>query len=83
LAQVGLVPDRLALIEKDMIHEGPQALAGWVRTTWLPYTERVPETLRESFVDEIIATYLASQPPDSDGRTHVRMVRLEVHGHRR
>ncbi len=82
LAQGGLVPDRLELIPKDMVHKNAAALVGWVRTTWLPYTQRVPEARRESFVEELIESYLAAHPPDSEGRTHVRMVRLEVEGHK-
>ena len=82
LAQGGLVADRLELIPKDMVHKNAAALVGWVRTTWLPYTQRVPEARRESFVEELIESYLAAHPPDSEGRTHVRMVRLEVEGHK-
>ena len=25
-----------------MVHDGREGLKGWIRTTWLPYTERVP-----------------------------------------
>ena len=82
LAQGGLVAERLELIPKDMVHKNAAALVGWVRTTWLPYTQRVPEARRESFVEELIESYLAAHPPDSEGRTHVRMVRLEVEGHK-
>ena len=76
------MPDRLELIPKDMVHKNAAALVGWVRTTWLPYTQRVPEARRESFVEELIESYLAAHPPDSEGRTDVRMVRLEVEGHK-
>ena len=48
------------------------------RTTWFPFGNRVPETERAEFWDELIDRYFAEHPPDSAGRTHVAMVRLEV-----
>ncbi len=79
---IELMAESIGLIPKDMTHQNPEALAGWVRTTWLPYTQRVPEGQRQAFVDELMARYLGAHPPDGEGRTHVRMVRLEVRGHK-
>ena len=31
-----------------MEHAGIESLKGWIRTTWLPYTQRVPEEEREN-----------------------------------
>jgi trans-aconitate 2-methyltransferase len=56
-------------------------LAGWIRTTWLPYTQRVPEPAREDFVGECVGLYLSRIPLDDAGCSHVRMVRLEVEAH--
>ena len=78
LATVGLEAERLQLIAKDMAHEDATALTGWVRTTWLPYTQRVPKARRADFVEDVVARYLDVCPPDADGQTHVQMVRLEV-----
>ncbi len=39
LNEAGLKPGRVELIPKDMVHPGPAGLAGWLRTTWLPYTQ--------------------------------------------
>ncbi|MBN1631533.1 MAG: hypothetical protein JW990_17370 [Thermoleophilia bacterium] len=61
-----------------MQHEGEQGFAGWLRTTWFPYMDRVPEEHREALVQELVETYLAAHPVDEAGRTHVGMVRLEV-----
>jgi len=47
VSRVGLSPERIALIPKDMVHDGKEALKGWVRTVFLPYTGRLPEALRE------------------------------------
>jgi trans-aconitate methyltransferase len=78
LEQTGFRPSRVELIPKDMQHEGPDGLVGWLRTTWFPYTDRVPEEHRDALVQELVETYLAAHPVDGAGRTHVGMMRLEV-----
>src|SRR5262249_55448690 len=37
LREAGLQPTRCELVDKDMTHEGADGLAGWFRTTWMPY----------------------------------------------
>jgi trans-aconitate 2-methyltransferase len=78
LREAGLIPTRLELIPKDMTQKGREGLAGWVRTTWLPVMERIPEQKRDLFVSELINAYLGEFPMDKEGMVHTRMVRLEV-----
>ncbi|MBI5605291.1 MAG: methyltransferase domain-containing protein [Deltaproteobacteria bacterium] len=78
LKTVGLSPKRLELIPKDMTHKGRDGLAGWIRTTWLPYTERIPENQRNIFIDDLINAYNERFPMGADGLFHIKMVRLEV-----
>lgn len=78
LAQAGFEVERLVLLSKDMGHKGKTGLAGWIRTTWLPYLERIPEARRDKFVEEIVTSYVKLHPPDDGGSIHVSMVRLEV-----
>ncbi len=78
LPAAGLQAVRLDLFPKDMVHAGRAGLAGWVRTTKIPYTQRVPEAEREAFIDELVEAYLAQFPLDAQGNAHVRMMRLEV-----
>ena len=78
MAAAGLKKIRVELLPKDAVHQGPAGLAAWVRTTWLPYTQRVPELLRPRFVDEIVECYVQRHPADAGGLVHVDMVRLEV-----
>jgi trans-aconitate methyltransferase len=78
LVAVGLVPVRVELIPKTMKLAGASGLAGWIRTTWLPYTERVPAGLRDSFVMELVKRYLKIHPETADGEVILDMVRLEV-----
>lgn len=61
-----------------MVHTGRDGLAGWLRTTWMPYLERVPNEMRPELVGVVLDAYLARHPLDEDGNAHVRMVRLEV-----
>lgn len=81
LPQTGFDPMRLELIPKDMQHPDTAGLLGWLRTTWFPYTDRLPEDRREAFLGEVVTAYLATHPADEAGRTHVAMVRLEVEAH--
>jgi trans-aconitate 2-methyltransferase len=80
LPSCGFTPVRIELVPKDMQHDGPEQLKGWMRTTWFPYTDRLPVDRREGFVDEAVATYLRARPADEGGGTHMKMVRLEVEG---
>ena len=78
LASAGLEPRRMELLPKEMRQQGRAGLAGWIRTTWLPYTERLPQELREAFVSAVVERYLGEHPADPGGTVRVRMVRLEV-----
>lgn len=78
LKEAGLKPKRIELIPKEMIHNGVESLSGWLRTTWFPYLERVPEAKRERFLNEVVNCYVNDYPPDSQGNIHVPMMRLEV-----
>lgn len=82
LTRSGLDPLRVELIHKKMIHKGAEGLAGWIRTTWLPYTQRIPAQQQTLFIDDLVSRYLCQYPPDGDGNTWVPMVRLEVEARR-
>ncbi len=78
LLNSGFSINRVELIHRDMEHNGKSGLEGWIRTTWLPYTERIPEEKREKFIGDISKRYLDKVPMTSDGKVHVAMVRIEV-----
>ena len=71
-------PQSVALTPKDAAYDGLTGLAAWLRTAWLPYTQRVPESERGEFITAVAERYAATHPPDPQGRLHVRMVRLEI-----
>jgi trans-aconitate 2-methyltransferase len=78
LQEAGFQPLSVALVPRDMTHMGRQGLAGWIRTTGSAYTHCVPQSDRDRFIAEYVEAYLAQHPLDSDGYSHVKMVRLEV-----
>jgi trans-aconitate methyltransferase len=78
LKNAGFKSNRIELIHKDMQHTGAEGLAGWFRTSWMPYTGKLPENQREEFIHDVVETYLKTHPVDNAGKTHVTMVRLEV-----
>jgi len=78
LPQFGFQTMGIRLVPKDAVYAGRDGLAAWLRTTWLPYVQRVPEDLREDFIAGVANRYLAKHPPDAEGKVHVRMVRLEI-----
>lgn len=78
LAGTGLQASRLELVAKDMVHESVDDLKGWIRTTWFPYTRRLPATRRDEFISELVERYLEHYPVDDCGRTHLKMIRLEL-----
>jgi len=78
LPHFGFMSRAVRLADKDMVFADGDGLAGWLRTTWLPYTQRVPAALREQFIAGIVERYVARHPLDEAGRVHVRMVRLEI-----
>ena len=78
LPKYGFASRHVGLAPKDAAYDGPDKFAAWFRTTWLPYTQRVPEQLREEFIAAVTQRYLANHPPDAEGKVRVRMVRLEI-----
>jgi len=78
LEKAGFKVERLELLSKDMTHSGKEGLAGWIRTTWMPFTHCVPESKRDNFIADFVETYLERVPLDQAGYAHIQMVRLEV-----
>jgi trans-aconitate methyltransferase len=78
LPRCGFKVRRVRLSPKDAAYQEREGFAAWLRATWLPYTQRVPERLREEFIAAVTDRYLAKHPADDAGRVCVRMVRLEI-----
>ncbi len=78
LAQAGFKIENLRLAPKDATYPGADGFAAWLRTTWIPYVQRVPEDVREEWIAAVTRRYVAKHPPDAENKVHVRMVRLEI-----
>lgn len=78
LPRFGFETRSVKLAPKDATYEGREGFSAWLRTTWLPYTQRVPDDLREEFISRVVDRYLAKHRADARGLVHVRMVRLEI-----
>jgi trans-aconitate methyltransferase len=78
LPKFGFKINALKLAPKDATYAGAEGFTAWLRTTWLPYVQRVPEKLREEFIAAVTERYVVKHPPDAAGQVHVRMVRLEI-----
>ncbi len=82
LREADLKPLRIELFPKDMKFNGAEGLAGWVRTTWLPFTDKLPVELRAKFVELIVNRYLETHPADTAGTVHVGMMRIEAEAYK-
>ena len=78
LREARLQEIRAELIEKDMAHHGRVGFESWIRTTWLPYTQRAPEIRRNMFIAQLADAYLDRHIIDEDGKVHVHIMRLEI-----
>jgi trans-aconitate methyltransferase len=78
LPKFGFKINSLKLTPKDATYDGANGFATWLRTTWIPYVQRVSENLREEFIAAVTQRYVAKHPPDAEGKVHVKMVRLEI-----
>ena len=47
---------------EEMVLPGRSGLEGFIRTTWLPITEQVPNELRQQLIWEIFERYLKNSP---------------------
>ncbi|HYW82379.1 MAG TPA: methyltransferase domain-containing protein [Spirochaetia bacterium] len=74
----GLSLCRAELLPRDMIQRGTEGLSGWIRTTWMPYTLRLPVERREEFIREAANCYALLHPANAQGDLTVEMVRLEI-----
>jgi trans-aconitate methyltransferase len=48
LPKFGFKIHKLKLAPKDAAYDGRDGFAAWLRTTWLPYTQRVPEKVAQA-----------------------------------
>ena len=69
LPRSGFKTRSVRLAPKDAVYDGREGFAAWLRTTWLPYIQRVPEDLREEFIAAVTDRYVARHPPDAKAKS--------------
>ncbi len=77
LNQIGLDELKVSLNVRDMVLPGRSGLEGFIRTTWLSLTERIPDDMKEQFISEIADKYLNIRPLEG-GMAKVGMAVLEA-----
>jgi trans-aconitate methyltransferase len=78
LPVTGFVARRLELVRRPMRQAGVAALESWLRTAWMPYTDRVPPQARASFIAETARRVEARCVTGDDGAIQLPMINLEV-----
>lgn len=78
LKDAGFTVKRLELNPKDMVLEVKKEFVEWNTSILHPYTQQVPEIMREDFIAELVNFFVKKYPPDNIGCVHVRMMRLEI-----
>lgn len=78
IEEVGFKKQRVELVAKSAKHNNRESLLGWIRTTWIPYLERIPKVLQDQFLNELVDRYLYNYSPNECGVINVPMIRLEV-----
>ena len=78
LPATGFTSRRVELVPRTMRQAGVAALEGWLRTAWMPYTERVPLDDREAFIAAVAHGVESRCATCADGAILLPMVNLEV-----
>ena len=78
LRDAGLEPRRVELVRKPMHHANPAALEGWLRTTWVAFTDCIPEDRRAEFLAELLDRVLPGCDSGEGEEILMPMVNLEV-----
>jgi trans-aconitate methyltransferase len=78
LRDAGFEVTRIALIAKPMRHADRAALTGWLRTTWMWVTNRIPEMERAAFLEVLTDRVAPGCQSADDGALLMPMVNLEI-----
>ena len=77
LKRVGLIGN-VQLTPAQMIQAGKEGLKGFIRSTLVHLTNRIPEDLLPDFVEELAQIYIDSYPLDTAGLVRIPLKILEV-----
>ena len=63
LRRAGFAIARVARVPRTVVHASAEALEGWIRVTWMPYTDRLPAALRARWIADVVVRYGALSVP--------------------
>jgi trans-aconitate methyltransferase len=78
LKRIGFKANAVESTPAEMIYEGKEGLKGFIRATWVPLNNRIPEDLLPNFIEELADIYIKNYPPDDAGLVSIPLQRLEV-----
>jgi trans-aconitate methyltransferase len=78
LTAIGFLSLRIELVLRPMRQTDLSSLEGWLRTAWMPYTNRVPDENRVRFVRDLARRIADRCVTAEDGALLLPMVNLEV-----
>lgn len=78
LTQNGLKPVNVYLQPKVAKHKGVEGLFAWIETTWLPYTHKVPASMRDRFINEAVEKFIKATKQVGKSIIKMSMMRLQV-----
>jgi ubiquinone/menaquinone biosynthesis C-methylase UbiE len=78
LKTAGLKPVKIGLIPKIAKHDAGSGLAAWMRTTWFPYTNKIPLKLRDKFISQAVASFIMATKQGKKKEIDMKMIRLQV-----
>ncbi len=80
LKEAGFQNLNIEIAEDRRVHLDTSSFKGWIRTTWQPYLLRIPEELRETFIEHLVTAYLQEYSITQDGsiRTIQKVLTIEA-----
>ena len=78
LKNSGLKPVKIVLVPKMAKHDAESGLKSWIRTTWFPYSDKIPLKLRDKFISQAAASYIKATKQDKNKEIKMKMIRLQV-----
>lgn len=78
VVDAGFKPISVKLVPTIMTYKEREGLSGYIRTTWHPYLDYLPEDKRQRFIQLVVDDVVNQVGVNSNGNLVIPMMRLEV-----
>ena len=78
VVDTGFKPISVKLVPTIMTYKERAGLSGWIRTTWHPYLDYLPEHKKHRFIQLVVDDVVNQVGVNSNGNLIIPMMRLEV-----